>query len=491
MNVSFLAFLSMALSFSTVSCSDDSSYPDVDGQDPTMKMASEHIQTAAGRSISLKGTLEDKDGIASINLKCADLNLNKTIDLIEIYGEPKVSYDLDYKFQIQKDEIGESFTVTVTTTDVGGRSVSQDVLVTMDGDFESPVFIVAPGSEVAVLLKSETRFALTLNISDDRALDYVTVQIPSISGYEPKRIEANGQKSIEFKDKIILPSVLKVYDIVMTAYDKSGNSTIKTTTLTVSELQDFSKMYLADVATVEELNSDVFGVPMLIKHTGAYEYEAEYYNQKAGTNIFFIPQKTDFAPICFGLDPEDSNRLTDDPETAKPIVLSQAGVYYKVKFNTMNSTYSISTLSVANAIDPAPHEFNSISLDTWDNGGSWLQKFYFGYMTSNPREVATFVQNPTNPHLYSLPDPLVLEAGQKMNFVIHNWHSDGWWNYCTWRVDNSDAPETFDYYGNKKNPAWTEPNGKDNWAKPVVQKSGSYKLWFDAHLGRGKLVPVK
>ena len=21
-----------------------------------------------------------------------------------------------------------------------------------------------------------------------------------------------------------------------------------------------------------------------------------------------------------------------------------------------------------------------------------------------------------------------------MNFVIHNWHHDGWWNYCTWHV---------------------------------------------------------
>lgn len=109
-------------------------------------------------------------------------------------------------------------------------------------------------------------------------------------------------------------------------------------------------------------------------------------------------------------------------------------------------------------------------------------------MTSNPREVSRFTQDATNPHLYYLANPLSLEAGQKMNFVFHNWHSDGWWNYCSWRVDNSDEPEIFNYYGDYKNPAWTKPNGADNWAKPTVKQTGSYKLYFDAHLGRAKLV---
>ena len=73
-------------------------------------------------------------------------------------------------------------------------------------------------------------------------------------------------------------------------------------------MPDFPKMYLADVATVEELNSDIFGVPMVINHTGEYQYRARYYNKAAGTEIFFLPQKTDFTPICFGLDPEDNTK---------------------------------------------------------------------------------------------------------------------------------------------------------------------------------------
>ena len=75
-------------------CSDDNDYPDVDGQNPTMTLATDHIESGAGHRFTIEGTLEDKDGIASISLQCADLHLNKTIDLIEIYGAPQESYDL-------------------------------------------------------------------------------------------------------------------------------------------------------------------------------------------------------------------------------------------------------------------------------------------------------------------------------------------------------------------------------------------------------------
>ena len=148
----FWAFLSLALW--TTGCSDDDGYPDVDGQSPTMTLATDHIESGAGHRFTIEGTLTDKDGIASINLLCTDLHLNKTIDLIEIYGAPKETYDLSYYYDIKRDEIGERFTVKVTVTDVGGRSVSQDVLVTMDGDFAKPVFTVAPDKEVTVLMKS-------------------------------------------------------------------------------------------------------------------------------------------------------------------------------------------------------------------------------------------------------------------------------------------------------------------------------------------------
>lgn len=478
--------LLLILLFLLNGCSDDDGYSDVDGLPPTIVMGSSNIKTEPGREITIKAKVEDKDGLRSINLKNAAFNLDKTIDLT--LDSVVYSFDLNYKYKIVKELEGDNFQLDVTATDRGGRTTTETLLVTMDGDFTNPVFTVSPDAAITVLLKTETRLNVKFTAEDDKALDLVTINIPEINYSREITTFTNSGKTLEFNDPITLPSAVATYNLTLKAVDKAGLETSKTSVITVSEMPDFPKMYLADVATVAELNSDVFGVPMRIERTAAYEYKANYYCQKAGTEIFFLPQKSDFTPICFGIDPADNTKLTDDPDIAEPIVLTQANVYYEITFNVKTAIYKVKTYAIADAIDPVPHKFGSISLDTWGDGGSWLQEFYFGYMTSNPREVSRFTQDATNPHLYYLANPLSLEAGQKMNFVFHNWHSDGWWNYCSWRVDNSDEPEIFNYYGDYKNPAWTKPNGADNWAKPTVKQTGSYKLYFDAHLGRAKLV---
>ena len=221
LNATLWAFLSLALC--TTGCSDDDGYPDVDGQNPTMALAEDHIQSGAGHSFTIKAALSDQDGISKINLKCADLYLNKTIDLVEIYGEPQTSYDLSYEYNLKRDEIGERFTVTVTVYDVGGRSVSQDVLVTMDGDFADPVFAIAPDKEVTVLMKNETKFKLSFTVTDDRALDYVIINIPGVEGFDNRRVEANGKTSLSFVEQIIFPNEVKSYNLTVEAVDAKGN----------------------------------------------------------------------------------------------------------------------------------------------------------------------------------------------------------------------------------------------------------------------------
>ena len=498
----FLAFFSLALW--TTGCSDDGGFADVDGQSPAMALTTDHIQTAAGRSFTIQGTLTDTDGIASISLVCPDLYLNKTIDLIEIYGEPQTTYDLSYSFEMADDELGESFTVTVTVTDVGGRQVSQDVLVTMDGDFENPIFTVEPSSDLIVLIAAETGFTLNFSVSDDRALDYVLLDIPSLPGYENMRFEANGQTTFDVSQRIIFPSEEAIYEMEVTVVDAVGNQTKKKCMINVSEMQNFPKMYLADVATAAELNSDVFGVPMVINHPAEYQYRARYYNKEAGTEIFFLPQKTDFAPICFGLDPNDNTKLTYDPEAALPIVLNEAGVYYEIDFNVLDLTYSMRTYSVDEASDPMGHyTYGAKCFDRWEDGGSELIEFYIGW-GSSPQDTGNhqFVQDADNPHLFYYPSEgtWTLEAGEEMNFVISNYHPDNWWDHVEWRCDDSTNPEKFGYFSKKNdvNPDWEGENQRwedgtvvgDNWIKPTVVTGGNYRFEFDSHLGRGKIVPA-
>ena len=58
-------------------------------------------------------------------------------------------------------------------------------------------------------------------------------------------------------------------------------------------------------------------------------------------------------------------------------------------------------------------------------------------------------------------------------------------------ADDEQDPETVDYYGNYTNPQWQGKRGADYWFKPLIPADGQYQLYFDAHLGRAKIVPVR
>lgn len=534
----FLMSLFAVSSLGLASCSDDDKWPVSDGADPDFKISSEHVMTVAGRTVKFAGKITDADGIASINLSCPELLLQKTINIIDIYGEPLKEYDLDYDFKIQPDVQGESFNVVVSIIDVAGKKTERTVLVTLDGDFTAPVFTAAPDREMTVLIKANTVFKLNFTVEDNVALDYVTVDVKGVAGY-PVRIEANGQKKIEYANSLSLPSSAAQYELKIEAYDKAAQdgevrSTVIESVLNVSELPDFDVLYLADVETAAELNSDVFGVPMAMDHVAPYKYRVRYYNEKAGTKICFIPQKTDFGPICFGPDNENPNTLGDDPESVGRITLDKAGVYYLIEVNTYDRTVKLDTYAVADAINPVMHlRYGQDDLwtwsDNWNQDDPWMQEWYFGPASGPDNVMVRMEQDPANPNIFIVPDWKLEAGGQR--FILHNWHSHGWWNYTTWRVDNGSDPSKCVYYGiiwpdnvkfksNKDYFDWkytqsmtpeefnfmfpgaggsfnetswgTEDYRKnfigDNWIDVQIPADGSYKIVFDAHAERIKML---
>ena len=489
-NAAFWAFLSLA--FLTTGCSDDDGFADVDGQSPTMSFDAHRIQTALGRDIMFTGSFADADGISTIQLQCPDLHLNKTIDLIEIYGEPQTEYNLTYTFAIPDETDQNSFTVGITVTDVGGRAVSDEYQVTLDGDFSDPIFTAFPDDSLTVLIKAETGCQLEFSVNDDRALKSVTIDIPGVEGFPRVITSFPSVNSYTFSERISLPSTPAIYDVMVTAVDTTlAEKTIADTChLVVQELPDFEKMYLADT---QDLNSDVFGVPMCVDHVGEFQYRARYYNQNPNTEIFFLPQTSSFSPICFGLDPTDENKLADDPSISEPIVLTEANVYYEITFNTKEGTYAISTYSIADAQDPWNPDvltYGEQCFDLWGDGGEFID-FTFGLTSTDPTGVKSFVQDAVNPHLFYSAEPLELEAGEEMNFIIHNYHTSSWWNMVRWCSISDKDLDVFGYYtqSGSQNPAYDGPtNTQDVWSKPIVTTTGSYRFYFDSHLGRAKLV---
>lgn len=452
-------------------------FSDVDGLPPEIKLEAEHIATEPGREFTIKGIIADNDGIKSINLQNADLELNKTIDLT--LDSTVYSYTLNYRFKTREDLAGESFDMNITVTDLGGRTSSAILKVTMDGDFNAPEFKIVPDEAITVLLKATTRLNVKFRVEDNKALQKVEIAIPEIAYSREITSFTSSGRILEFAEQITLPSSLASYSLRIKASDKSGLETEKQSNITVSEMPDFPKMYLVDVANAALLNSDIFGVPMLIEHTGAYTYRARYYSAAAGTEIRFIPQKTDFAPICFGSDPLNAQLLTDDPDVSQALKLPGRG-YYEIAFNVKTGVYSVKSYTPAEApvaigsdmlLDATRPAEGSIPLRIGlvgsgvPNAGNW-----------NTAQPLILQQDSGNKYLFSV--EMNLQAGATIGFIIQTQHSWGWWPEPFWRWDRGEDPEI------------NVANGGQNPGNWTIKTSGKYLFKFDSHLKRSQFYPI-
>lgn len=466
----------IGLSFTACNDDDTVKYPTVDGANPTLTLTPEHIQTEAGRVFTISGVVKDADGLKSITLKNSELFLDKTINLLDIYRDSLLyEYNLSYKYTANADwTTDQEFNVDITVEDVLGHTTSATVKITPDGDFTNPVFSPVPSASLTVLLQSPT---LNLNtvVSDNRSLDYVKY---TIEGVTSDSIALDGATSYTLKKSITFPAEAATYPMTIVAADKAGNTVTAQSTIHVSEMPDFAKMYLVDITDEADLTSDLYGVPMLIEHTGAYQYRARYYNQKAGTQVRFVPQKTSFAPICFGLDPSNSNALISDPETSQPIVLNEVA-YYEIDFNSVSGEYSVKTYVPTDTPFPQGEEFveNGVTqkyeLSLAGSGlpgvGNWS--------TSDP---FILTQDAKNKYLFY--GEMTLTAGTEIEFTITPKSASGWWPSPFWRFEKGENDSGENEYNT--------PNDGNNMSKVTVSKAGKYRFEFDTHLCRSRFYPI-
>ena len=475
------ALLAMtAVTFAT-SCSDDDNFSDVDGKAPTIALETDHIQTEAGRQFTIAGQVKDADGIRSIRLQNSDMLLDKTINLLELYGDSLIyDYKLAYKYTSKKDWTdSSSFPVNITVEDIGGRTTSATLTISADGDFTNPEFSVAPSGELTVLVQNP-KLTLGFTVTDNKRLNYIQVECPALGIND--RIDAAGQSEMKVKKVYEVPSEKQSCLLTVTAYDKFNNKVMAQSTVNVDEMPDFEKMYLADVESAKDLTSDVYGVPMVIDHTGPYEYTAHYYNQKAGTKVRFIPQMTDFEPICFGVDPSDNSVLINDASSALGIELNEVA-YYEIKLNIVTGTYSVKTY------EPTTEKMTldgSTTIDFGDGSGAQPAQICLAggglpgtpsWTTNQNNDAFILSQDAANKYL--LYRECELEAGTEIEYTISQTHWWGWWPEPYWRFDGSEF--------NEKN----VKNGGDNMKKSKVPATGKYRIEFDYHLLRSRIIPVK
>ena len=502
MNKIFLQALALGTAAMLFACDDDeTSYAVVDGALPTISMESK-ILAEPGRQFTIEATIKDNDGLKSIRLVNDEFYLDKTIDLIATHKEVLNEYQLKYGYKPDTTFVETDKTVvTVTATDVLGNETTQNVTIQMNGDFTAPSFSVAPSDEIFVLLKDETKLKLGFTAIDDKALGKISISIPDLD-YNSEVTQFADAKKYVYSEFISVPSKLAEYEMVVELTDTAGYTTSKESVINVSELIDFPKLYLSDVETADELNSDLFGVPMLIDHgTEPFTYVAHYYASKANQGIRILPQKTNFDPVCFAADVNDKSKLGSEYDATEPIVLPEVG-YYEININTKEWSYSVEKWE-PKVVEPGAPEANGAykqaSLKTanplpsgiqyyLDDAQDYTSSFELALAGSGIPGIGSWstsnalvlTQDKTNPYIWT--GETQLEAKSEVEFTITPRHDWGWWPEPFFRFESGDNDSQENEYNTR--------NGGNNMVKVVVPKTGKYRFVFDTALMRSKFILI-
>lgn len=448
-------------------CSDDDNdYKDVDGQNPTLELTSDHVRTLAGYEFKITGKVADKDGICSIRLLSSELFLDKTIDLVALYPETLYEYDLNYGFTIPDGTESESFTVKVAVTDLGGRTVESSVLITMDGDYTEPEITYTDFSDnIKLVLSEDNPKTFRFTAKDDKGLAYLELLIPELNISERMDCAGEGELEATFNKAVTFPSdEVGAYIMTIRAVDAFDNIIEKECTILISETRDYDNMYLVDFAEMNNhllTDNDIWGVPMPIEHIGEYTYKARYYSAVENTPVRFITNKENF-DICFGKVAGGSEgKLTALKEEMEPISLPGKG-YYEITFNIKNGTYSVSSYTPEEAAYSGEAPLSIIGGGFVNNPGWWD--------TSNPY---ILTKDNENPYIYT--GTLSFDSNiTDRNFLDCTIAPRGGWGPPSWRFDG-------------KNERFVPGEEVENSRKENIP-TGEYTFVFDTHLVQSKLI---
>ena len=136
-----------------------------------------------------------------------------------------------------------------------GHTFTTTATVSTAGDFSAPTFTTAPSPNLTVLLQNP-KLTLNTTVADNKELGYIKISIPAVHVNDSIALTGTSytlQKAYE------LPATEAEYNMTITIGDKGGNTTSTQSVVKVSELPDFSRMYLADVDDVADLSSDLMG----------------------------------------------------------------------------------------------------------------------------------------------------------------------------------------------------------------------------------------
>lgn len=444
MKQNYLLFVSIMLLL-LVGCKDDneSSYPD--SAAPEIVVKRNELYSLPNRKFVIKADLKDDLGLKCLQISIPEFYLDKEITFPT--NELVTEYELAYEFLAPADTKGtDTFKVNLLLTDVSGNSVTKELTLHLDGDFNAPSLSNVKPTDGSVIFQSEDmQLDISFNVTDVTGIDSVIVTVDDLKINE--KIKVGGQKEYTFEKTFAIPSDLKSYKIIITTVDNFIEPNKKSQSIKFSVADGLTEMYLADVPVSTDLTEDIFGVPMYYhkKKDGIFTFK--YYADRDNKEIYFLGQETSFEPHCFG-SPEEGK--LENSTSAQPVILPQKG-YYEISVDVSTMSYTATQYTPTSTVyDPARITIcgNGMALGDWDPNNTDL----------------LLSANPDNP--YQLGRTLTLTGGDVAITIT----SPGWGSPF-WRLDENGI---------------TVLLGGANFSYKGAE--GTYKFIMDTELERATLV---
>lgn len=310
----------------------------VDNEIPAVVDFLSNISTAPGVEFKFEGKISDDNGIAAVNIYYSEWHIDKVI----VFNDTPKEYTLNYRFLVPADAIAESsHTIKVDITDVGGNTITIDVLVTLDLDVTNPeVEFISPAAGTA-FTNGET-FDLNIEFSDDKALDSVMVfneelGLDFILELEFDETNYTYNNSVE----IPLTDVEGSVTLHAVAIDKAGNRKEAVTTILVGDEVE-QQVYAVGGSMWWEW--DPTKATKLWKDPNDENWFVLEFYYWTGYGIKFIGQ-LGWEPNNWGLDPNDNTSIINSQDS-EAIEFPDGDGYYRVRFNPFTLEYSYETMTV-------------------------------------------------------------------------------------------------------------------------------------------------
>lgn len=357
-----ILFLSVFLLYS---CKNEETFTG-DAPNFVLNVETSQLEPVPGTYMYIRGVAQASNSLESVRIKIEDWELDKTITM---KSDDIKTYDVDYKFMAPDDVDSEkNAEINVMVTDKAGLQTQYQFFASATGDNSAPeifanknIRLQLPEFYEVVSTGATTDFNLEFDAVDEKMLKEISVVCEDIN--YSKQISVHAM-DYHFVDKLSLTES-KQYIIGITATDNDGNKVKKELSVMLG-LKDYDVMYFADVNTDEELNSDLYGIPMEAVKEGNYIFSATYYNRNANTEVRFLTDETTFTQTTFGLDEEGKLTSGSNTTDVKPVVLPKANQYYKVTLNLIDMTVT------ANEVTPPVDPNSQTKVGLLKGSSGWL-----------------------------------------------------------------------------------------------------------------------